>query len=101
MDTAHLATASKDRTGLFMGKPEFIPSEETGKMIAEWCDSGADPMIEINEAIKKLANCDTVDDLTMFKDTLSPAVVQSPEFKKAGTERYNAIKLKNNANVNP
>jgi hypothetical protein len=36
----HLAKASKDRTGLFMGKPEFTPSEDTGKLIAQWCESG-------------------------------------------------------------
>lgn len=37
----HLVKASKDRTGLFMDKPEFVPSEETGKIIRDWCESGA------------------------------------------------------------
>lgn len=92
LDTSHLATASKDRTGLFMGKPEFVPSEETGKMIADWCEMGLDPKVEINDAITKLANCETVEDLTMFKETLPAHVVQSEEFKKAGNERYKAIK---------
>lgn len=36
----HLAKASKDRTGLFMNKPEFIITSDTGKMILEWCNSG-------------------------------------------------------------
>jgi hypothetical protein len=40
MDTQHHATASKDRTNLFMGKPSFIPSEKTGEIIAAWCDQG-------------------------------------------------------------
>ena len=31
MDLAHNATASKDRTGLFMNKPAFVPSEKTGE----------------------------------------------------------------------
>lgn len=92
LDTSHLATASKDRTGLFMGKPEFVPSEETGKMIADWCEMGLDPKVEISDAITKLANCETVEDLTMFKETLPAHVVQSEEFKKAGNERYKAIK---------
>lgn len=100
LDTAHLAKASKDRTGLFMDKPEFIPTEDTGRMIAEWCETGVDPMVEIREAIDKLANCETVEELTMFKDTLSANVIQSPEFKKAGNERYNSIKSQNTANVN-
>lgn len=38
----HLVKASKDRTSIFMGQPEFIPSEETGEKIRKWCESGAD-----------------------------------------------------------
>jgi hypothetical protein len=33
----HLATVSKDNTGLFEGKPPFVISEETGLMIRNWC----------------------------------------------------------------
>jgi hypothetical protein len=96
LDTAHQATASKDRTGLFMGKPEFIPSENTGKMIAEWCESGLDVASEIRDAISKLANCDTVDELTMLKDTLTEYVVKSEEFKTAALARYATIKSPQN-----
>ncbi|MBL1223287.1 AAA family ATPase [Chryseobacterium sp. L7] len=38
----HLAKASKDRTGLFMNKPEFLITSDTGKMILEWCNSGSE-----------------------------------------------------------
>ncbi len=59
LDIRHNATASKDRTGLFMGKPAFIPTEATGKLIADWCAQGIDkPSIteRINEckSIKEL-----------------------------------------------
>lgn len=40
LELNHYATASKDRTGLFMGKPGFIPDEKTGELIAEWCEQG-------------------------------------------------------------
>lgn len=40
IDVRHNATASKDRTGLFMGKPSFVPSEATGEMIKVWCETG-------------------------------------------------------------
>jgi uncharacterized lipoprotein NlpE involved in copper resistance len=40
MDMLHNATASKDRTNLFMGKPAFVPSEKTGEAIAQWCEAG-------------------------------------------------------------
>jgi hypothetical protein len=103
LDTSHLAKASKDRTGLFMDKPEFKPSEDTGRMIAEWCELGIDPKVEIEDAIKKLANCNSVEDLTMFKETLSIAVVNDEGFKKAGKERYTQIinsKKPDNATAN-
>lgn len=42
----HLTKAGKDRTGLFMNKPEFVISEETGKQILDWCESGAEISLE-------------------------------------------------------
>jgi hypothetical protein len=48
MDTQHNASASKDRTNLFMGKPSFVPSEKTGELIAQWCEQGE----EAFEAVK-------------------------------------------------
>jgi len=36
----HLAVASKDRTGLFMDRPEFVISSETGKQLIAWANSG-------------------------------------------------------------
>lgn len=91
LDHGHNATASKDRTGLFSGKPEFTPSEKTGQMILEWCESGNDPSQEIAEAISKLANCISVDDLKLFKETLPSYVVTSEGFQKAGKDRLNEI----------
>lgn len=40
LDLNHHATASKDRTGLFMDKPEFVITTETGKLIKKWCETG-------------------------------------------------------------
>ncbi|MGE8433087.1 AAA family ATPase [Chryseobacterium joostei] len=40
IDIKHFAISSKDRTGLFMDKPEFKISTETGKKILDWCNSG-------------------------------------------------------------
>jgi hypothetical protein len=48
LDTKHNATVSKDRTGLFMGKPSFVPSSKTGDIIAQWCEQGE----EITNLIK-------------------------------------------------
>lgn len=92
IDVRHNATASKDRTGLFMGQPAFIPSIETGQMIKEWCESGVDTNVIINDAIAKLQNCNSVEELTMFKSTLPDYVVNTNEFKDAGKLRFNEIK---------
>ena len=35
----HYATASKDRTGLFMDKPEFVITPSVGEYILRWCAS--------------------------------------------------------------
>ena len=41
LDIKHHAVASKDRTGLFMGKPEFIITPNTGKEILQWCNTAS------------------------------------------------------------
>lgn len=40
VDIKHFAVSSKDRTELFMGKPEFQITEQTGVKILNWCNSG-------------------------------------------------------------
>jgi hypothetical protein len=49
----HYANASKDRTGLFAGDPKPL-SEETGRTLADWLESGADAsaalVAELNDA---------------------------------------------------
>jgi len=40
VDMKHFAKASKDRTGLFMDKPEFVITKDTGKEILNWCNEG-------------------------------------------------------------
>ncbi len=42
LDTKHMVSVSKDRTGLFMDKPEFVITPETGKQILDWCNLGID-----------------------------------------------------------
>ncbi|MFJ1492163.1 AAA family ATPase [Capnocytophaga canis] len=56
----HLASPSKDRTNLFEGKPPFLITEETGKAIAEWCNSGVS---EKQIAINEMEIVQTIDDL--------------------------------------
>jgi len=59
VDIKHYATTSKDRTGLFMGKPEFIISELTGKRILDWCNSG----VSVETVRNDIAKAQTVEEL--------------------------------------
>jgi len=55
----HLASASKDRTGLFMDKPEFIINKGTGRKLIQWCNEG----VSIEIAFKEIEDCNTVEGL--------------------------------------
>lgn len=91
IDEKHNATASKDRTGLFADRPPFVPSEATGAMILEWCESGLDVAGAVKDAIAKLDGCMSVDELSMLKSTLPSYVVSTPDFQQAGKARYEYI----------
>lgn len=56
----HKALPSKDRTNLFEGKDPFLITEETGKIIKQWCESGIDP---IEEACLTLNKSTTLEEL--------------------------------------
>ena len=87
----HLASASKDRTGLFEGKMPFLITEETGKQIKEWCEKGIDEESAIKEAIAKLNTCGTIDELKALKVELPDFVVRSDAFKKEAKSKFTAI----------
>jgi len=55
----HLARASKDRTGLFMDKPEFIISKATGRKLINWCNEG----VSIAQAKTEILKCETIEGL--------------------------------------
>lgn len=44
---SHVATASKDRTGMFDNQ-HFVITEKTGQQLLAWLDSGAEPAIKID-----------------------------------------------------
>lgn len=50
MTQEHIATASKDRTGLFDGK-NFKPTPETGKLLNDWRNGGAEVKKEKHECV--------------------------------------------------
>lgn len=72
LDIKNNATASKDRTGLFFGKPEQKLSVDTGKLISDWCKEGedianpasiTDNIITESVLILQINNCQNIDQL--------------------------------------
>lgn len=55
----HLTNVSKDRTGLFSGKPEFIINSNTGKKLINWCTQGK----SVEKIKKEISSCDSLEGL--------------------------------------
>ena len=83
VDIKHFAVSSKDRTGLFMDKPEFKITANTGKKILDWCNSGnaTDKPIILTEqkVFQQVQNCNTMAELLalynqypQFQENLKP-----------------------------
>lgn len=56
----HQAIASKDRTNLFMGKPDFTITPTTGQIILDWCNDG----ITVEVIRRKINNSKSIEELT-------------------------------------
>lgn len=91
LDVKHNATASKDRTGLFIDKPAFVPSEETGKLIRQWCESGVDIEAELADGIQRIKACQTVTELSAVKAMLPAYVVSHPDWVSVAKEAHARI----------
>jgi hypothetical protein len=61
LDYKNQASVSKDRTGLFFGKPEFKITAETGALINSWCNSGGS--IEPDQLSDRIGECKTIQEL--------------------------------------
>lgn len=81
LDMSNHATCSKDRTGLFFGKPEHKLSVDTGKQIKEWCNAGVD--VSSQDIMQRINDCLTLNELftlykeyPLFKESLKPEYEQ-------------------------
>jgi transcriptional regulator len=61
----HLVNVSKDRTGLFMDKPEFIINSATGKKLREWCNTGK----SLDKIKQEIYACESEADLKTIYDS--------------------------------
>jgi hypothetical protein len=69
LDIKHHAVATKDRTGLFMDKPDTKLSSLIGEMISNWCNEGEEKV----DLISRVNSCKTIGELLelyeMFPDS--------------------------------
>jgi AAA domain len=89
IDIKHFASASKDRTSLFIDKPSVQLTVETGKKILDWCNSGKSEKeqtakiepLQPEEVKSEIANCKTIGELlALYK--------QRPEFQQTLMESF-------------
>ncbi|MEO6069303.1 MAG: AAA family ATPase [Chitinophagaceae bacterium] len=88
MNTAHMATASKDRSGLFMGKVAFVPTEQTGELIKNWCDQGEELS---TEWLSKVEGCSTQKELVAFYHLHKTDVDVNPMLQQLLSNRRNVL----------
>ena len=81
LDMKSNATASKDRTGLFFGKPEQRLSVETGKLIQQWCNAGTE--ISIDDVSVRIGDCRSIQELLdLYKEFPQFKEILKPEFER-------------------
>lgn len=77
IDSKHFAVASKDRTNLFTGKPEFTINSATGKKILDWCNNGK----TIGDIRKQIEQCKTLESLRQLYQLHYSIKDLMPDFK--------------------
>jgi hypothetical protein len=99
LDIRHHASCSKDRTGLFIDKPEFKITADTGKQIIDWCLQG----VNKEEVISKINSASNLQDLTKvfteYKDYFPELLSQFTDKKKTITNKL--LTFKSSANGSP
>lgn len=63
IDIKNNAIATKDRTSLFIGKPEFVISPKTGKRILDWCNEGVSIQEDANTIFERINDCKSIEEL--------------------------------------
>jgi hypothetical protein len=79
LDLKHQATATKDRTGMFMDKPQFQISKQTGERISYWCQSGksVDSVINLIKAATTIEQLrEILKQYPEYRNQIEPLAIQ-------------------------
>jgi len=89
----HLTKASKDRTGLFMNKPEFVITSKTGEKLLRWCNSKP---TTIKEVLEKINNSLSISELTsLYNENPSFQKPLEPQFRSKKEQLEQLVKPQN------
>lgn len=92
IDEQHMALSSKDRTGLFTGKPKFRITSDIGQIILKWCNQG-DNVVDLKSLIN---NSITIEELKALYDKFPEQSKELyPEFNRRKREIQNVDQMLN------
>lgn len=89
----HMATASKDRTGMFYNADPFIITAETGRKIKEWCDNGAEetqPVIA-PDRMTQILSAQSIAELRGIKEAFTADEIQNERLITAVKMKYKEL----------
>lgn len=94
----YMAKASKDRTGLFINKPEFVINTATGKKLMSWCGM----YDEVDKAISEIKVCETLEGLrhvygkydALKEQIYSHVINRKTEIEQVNTQVVSPNKIK-------
>lgn len=96
----HMVKASKDRSGLFMNKSEFVINSSTGRKLIQWCNQG----LSVEQASKEIESCTTIEGLRHLyqkyiglKEQVHPLILE----RKAVLESITSQVVPNKQIINP
>lgn len=94
IDIKHNANASKDRTNLFMDKPEFIINTETGRTLKQWSETGEEQKLPELDSVKFEAMVNHITNATEDKKQAAKDFVRESMKKYTISEQYvNALNI--------
>jgi hypothetical protein len=99
LNMKNLASASKDRTSMFINKPEFVISPQTGKQILDWCNQGEPDFL--SQLTVRIDDCKSIDELLklFYANPTEDNAVKAAFTKRKGELEIPTTLL--NANTSP
>ncbi|GGD60657.1 hypothetical protein GCM10011514_25750 [Emticicia aquatilis] len=93
IDCKHNATASKDRTGLFMNKSDFKLNAEIGQQIVQWCKQPNSSFSDDNNdnILLLIKSCVTMDELRELYLSSTPEIQN--DYKQAFNQKKYLLQL--------